>query len=324
MSEPSGRRSVHPAFRLLGFIALLAFLATTAGMSWRLLGLPRPIQDDVVRPLPMLGTSLALLLASLVATWIALRFVERRGFETLGLGGLGGRGGAPGAGRRIAIGFVGGGLTPTLVVLGFAAAGIAAIAPAAARPLDFLAVTAGLVAVSSWEEIFLRGYVMQLLAEWGGPWTAAIVSGGVFGLIHAGNPGANPAGLVITGVNGVLLALLVVRTGSLWMACAYHTGWNVVASVGFGLRDSGMVHPGSLAVTDLAGPVWLTGGAYGFEASWITGAVEALVLAALLALAPRWARDDAALPFYLGWPRREKSAPLDATRPPGAAETDID
>jgi membrane protease YdiL (CAAX protease family) len=324
MSEapaPIERRPVHPAFRLLGFIVLLALFATSAGMAWRLLGLPRPIQDDVVRPLPMLGTSLALLLASLVATWIALRFVERRGFGTLGLGG---RGGAPGVGRRIAIGFVGGGLTPALVVLGFAAAGIAAIAPAEARPLDFLAITAGLVAVSSWEEIFLRGYVMQLLSQWGGPWTAVIVSGGVFGAIHAGNPGANPAGLVITGVNGVLLALLVVRTGSLWMACAYHTAWNVVASVGFGLRDSGMVHAGSLAVTDLTGPVWLTGGAYGFEASWITGVVEALVLVALLYLAPRWARDAAALPFYLGWPRREKGAPWIGTRPPGAAKTDID
>jgi hypothetical protein len=102
-----------------------------------------------------------------------------------------------------------------------------------------------------------------------------------------GNPGANPAGLILTGLNGVLLAFLVIRTGSLWLACGYHAGWNVTASIFFGMRDSGLVHSGALAVTTLRGPEFLTGGDYGFEASWLTGGVEALVLAVLLVVGPR-------------------------------------
>jgi len=56
----------------------------------------------------------------------------------------------------------------------------------------------------------------------------------------------------------------------------------------------------------LAGPAWLTGGAYGFEASLLTGLVELLVLGAMLAMAGRLPGNAAARPFFRGGdpPRR--------------------
>lgn len=87
-----------------------------------------------------------------------------------------------------------------------------------------LPVIVGLMLISSLEEVVLRGYVLQLLAESSGRWIAALLTGLVFGLAHAENPGANLLGLANTAANGVLLAWLVMRTGSLWIACGYHAG----------------------------------------------------------------------------------------------------
>jgi membrane protease YdiL (CAAX protease family) len=124
--------------------------------------------------------------------------------------------------------------------------------------------------LSTWEEIALRGYPLQLLSEAWGPAWAATATGLAFGLLHAGNPGANPLGLLLTATGGVLLAWLVIRTGSLWLACGYHGGWNLTAAVVLGLRDSGVQHGGSLLRTELSGPAWLTGGDW-LQASLLTG-----------------------------------------------------
>jgi hypothetical protein len=94
--------------------------------------------------------------------------------------------------------------------------------------------------------------------------------------------------------------MLAARTGSLWLVCGYHAGWNLVAAIGFGMRDSGMLAPGALLSTELNGPTLLTGGSYGFEASIVSYVVEAVILVVLLIHAPRWAGDPEGYPYYQG------------------------
>jgi len=292
-TETTPPRRVHAGLRFLTFLVLLLGIAFLLGSGYRALQLPRPLTQGVPQPLGTLGISLVAVLAGLLATWVPLRWMERRGFDTLGL--------APEwrALPRVAFGFLGGGLTPALVLLVFVATGIATIQPTAPNLLiETLPMTLGLFIISCWEEIALRGYFLQALGEWSRPWFAAVASGTIFGLIHAGNPGANPAGLILTGVNGVLLSFLVIRTGSLWLACGYHAGWNVIAAIVLGMRDSGMVHRGALTSTELAGPAFLTGGDYGFEGSWLTGGVEAVILTLLLIVGPRLVNEPAARKFY--------------------------
>lgn len=286
-------RRLHPAFRFVGFLLFLVAGVVAIQVVWNLLKLPHATSKGIEQPLPLLLTATMLVILSTSVNWLSVRVFEGRGLRTLGFG-L-----APGLLRRVGIGLFFGGLTPAIVAWSLAAVGIATITRATP---DLLAVTLpmflAMAFISSWEELVLRGYFMQAIGAMGGPWVASIVSGLLFGLVHAGNPGANPAGLIITALNGILLALMTARTGSLWLACGYHAGWNLVAALGFGMRDSGMVSPGALFSTDLKGPTLWTGGSYGFEASLLSFLVELVILVVLCVHAPRWAGDSEAWPYY--------------------------
>jgi membrane protease YdiL (CAAX protease family) len=77
------------------------------------------------------------------------------------------------------------------------------------------------------EEFFFRGFFFTALRNWKGLWPAALITGGVFGVIHAG--GSDPAYLAPLAVFGVLLCLLYARTGSLWPCIALHCANNTLA-----------------------------------------------------------------------------------------------
>lgn len=77
------------------------------------------------------------------------------------------------------------------------------------------------------EEFFFRGYFFGALLNWRGVWPAALVTGLVFGGIHAGSA---PVGyLVPLAVLGFGLCVLRWRTGSLYPCVAVHCVNNCVA-----------------------------------------------------------------------------------------------
>jgi len=143
----------------------------------------------------------------------------------------------------------------------------------------------GILLLSSMEELLLRGYVLQNLSVPLGPWPAVLLTGGLFGFAHADNPGADPEGVIFIALGGILLGWLAVRTASLWCVCAYHVAWNVTGGLVLGLTVSGMSAPVSLLRGHPSGPDWLTGGAFGYESSWITMAAEMISLGLALWLA---------------------------------------
>jgi membrane protease YdiL (CAAX protease family) len=199
-------------------------------------------------------------------------------------------------------------IVPALVTLLLGFLGFAIVRPNAMSVGLLLGTTLPMVGatilLSTWEELAFRGYPLQLLIVWTGPWPAALATGILFGLAHAGNPGANALGFLNTAINGVLLAWIVMRTGSLWLACGYHTGWNFMASQVLGLVDSGVQAPGSLLATQLTGPDWVGGGGYGFEASAVTGLLEAALLGVLVWQARRLPQVESALLYF----RRARTA----------------
>lgn len=77
------------------------------------------------------------------------------------------------------------------------------------------------------EEFFFRGYFFGALRTWKGIWPAAVITGIVFGAIHAGS--APVAYLVPLAVFGFALCLLYARTGSLYPSIALHALNNSLA-----------------------------------------------------------------------------------------------
>ncbi len=71
------------------------------------------------------------------------------------------------------------------------------------------------------EELLFRGFLFPVLARGGRVTLALVASALLFGAIHL-----QPAGLPILSTLGLVLALAVRRTGSLWPAICVHACWN--------------------------------------------------------------------------------------------------
>jgi len=155
-----------------------------------------------------------------------------------------------------------------------------------------LAVIAGVV-----EELFLRGVLFRVTEQYLGTWLALVVSALFFGFLHLANPDASLwAGIAIALEAGVSLAAIYVLTRSLWAAIGMHIGWNLSESL-LGVPVSGN-EPTGVITTTFEGPNWLTGGAFGMEASVVVVGLWLIVAFVLLAMArsrgllvePRWRR----------------------------------
>ncbi len=129
------------------------------------------------------------------------------------------------------------------------------------------------VATGFVEEIFFRGIVYRLTEAAYGSTIAIVVSAALFGFAHAFSPNASVIATVAIAIEaGILLALAYVVTRRLWLAIGFHAAWNFTQGGIFGLAVSGHRSNG-LFLGQTSGPEWLTGGAFGPEASVIAIAV---------------------------------------------------
>ena len=117
------------------------------------------------------------------------------------------------------------------------------------------------------EELLLRGYPFVVLRNrWGVPVTMAVTSM-LFGILHAGNPGATPTAIANVMAAGVFLAGIRVVTGSLAAAWAAHFAWNWTLSGGFHAAVSGLPFGTPRYRLVDTGADWLSGGEWGPEGS---------------------------------------------------------
>ncbi|MGH9743495.1 MAG: lysostaphin resistance A-like protein [Candidatus Acidiferrum sp.] len=123
------------------------------------------------------------------------------------------------------------------------------------------------VVVGLTEEFLFRGYSLHTLAEGIGFWPAAVVLSLGFGAIHLHNPGEGWAGIAGVAFVGLFWCFTLKRTGSLWFALGMHAATDFGETFLFSVPDSGTIFPGHLSNAVLHGPVWLTGGSAGPEAS---------------------------------------------------------
>ncbi len=109
-----------------------------------------------------------------------------------------------------------------------------------------------------------------------------------FALGHWGNPGMQGATKVWASLNiglaAIMLGLAYLKTRSLALPIGLHLGWNWAQGTLLGFGVSGNAEVGFLRPVFHGQPEWLTGGAFGLEASL----PAILVLVAFILYLSRW------------------------------------
>jgi uncharacterized protein len=121
--------------------------------------------------------------------------------------------------------------------------------------------------VGFFEESVTRAYALFTVADGIRFWPAAGLLSGIFGAVHLGNSGESWVGALAAALIGLFFCFTVRRTGSLWFAIGMHFAWDYAESFIYSVPDSGAVIIGHLINSSEHGPVWLTGGTVGPEAS---------------------------------------------------------
>lgn len=209
---------------------------------------------------PLKAIAIVIVWAGLgIAVYVGLvRLIERRRPAELSLAR---------SGRELGIGLAVGAGLYTACVLILMVAGIYRID--GLNPVSYM-LPAVAMALSSGilEELVFRAVLFRVVEEWLGSWVSLAVSSLVFGFVHLINPAATVLGAVFISVEaGLLLAAAYMLTRRLWMSIGFHFAWNYTQSGIFsGIVSGGDTDPG-LVKPVIDGPVLLTGGTFGLEAS---------------------------------------------------------
>lgn len=142
-------------------------------------------------------------------------------------------------------------------------------------PGDLWAMLSMAVVSGVTEETLFRGVLFRHIEQLLGSWGALAITSAFFGLAHITNPNSSAfAAFAIAVEAGLLLGAAYMLTRRLWLAIGIHAGWNFTQGWVFGIPVSGSNPQIGLLSTARSGPDWLTGGAFGLEAS-----VVALIVA---------------------------------------------
>ncbi|WP_343612417.1 type II CAAX endopeptidase family protein [Novosphingobium sp.] len=262
LPQPRWRRILlHPGSLLvIGFIWLALAEVVSMVLSEKLLG--RDADHHIHAPVQIL-----------VALWLILawklykRWVERSADTELPWAG---------AGREWAAGLAFGmllfsAMTGMVALLG----GLTVTGVGGVGDLAAMVAMAAISGVG--EELLFRGVILRQLEKMVGTWGGLALTSAFFGLAHLGNEGATWfAALAIALEAGLLLGAAYLLTRRLWLAMGIHSGWNFTQGWIFSVPVSGGKAPEGLLLTARHGPEWLTGGAFGLEASAVAMVVATL------------------------------------------------
>lgn len=143
------------------------------------------------------------------------------------------------------------------------------------------------------EELLFRGVLFQRLIDGVGVWPAQLLIAALFVMTHMGNPNLEGATRLWAGANiflaSILFGLAWVRTSSLALPIGIHFMANVTQGVILGFGVSGTTEPSLFAPRFLTDLTWLTGGAFGLEAS-LPGLLAVILAVAAFLLTGRKTR----------------------------------
>ncbi|WP_223634979.1 CPBP family intramembrane glutamic endopeptidase [Corallococcus sp. EGB] len=289
-----GEGRLRNGWKGLGFVVVSSVLAGI--LMWLQTLLPAAVRSFV--PNPFFGF-LGVLLVSL-----DFLYLEKQPLTSLGMS-LGRR-----AGRELGMGVLAGVGLVSLVALGAWAAGGYHLERAANAQLTAVVKAAWLMlGVGLFEEALFHGYLFQRAIRGLGERWAQVVISLLFCLAHPFNTEMEVptriVAMVTTFLAGWMLGLCYLRTRHLALSVGVHMGWNwFLGMMGFGV--SGKESHGWWMPVFQGRPEWVTGGAYGLEASVFGVVVLGLAIIALT----RWKGSAAQEP-------RAMARPVEAPAPQG-------
>ncbi|WP_342117252.1 CPBP family intramembrane glutamic endopeptidase [Pseudoduganella sp. OTU4001] len=140
--------------------------------------------------------------------------------------------------------------------------------------------------VAIMEELLFRAVLFRVTEERWGTRTALVANVLLFALAHLPNEHVTALAVLNTGIAGLGFCAAWMLTRSLWLPVGMHFAWNYLFDGVIGVPVSGHAARGWLQV-QMSGPEWLSGGAYGVEASLATLLLWAVAAAWMLRNAKR-------------------------------------
>lgn len=137
---------------------------------------------------------------------------------------------------------------------------------------------------SFFQEFILLCVVYRLTEELAGTWIALFTSLLLFAGVHIVNENETLLSVAMLSLSSLILIAPFILTRRLWVSWGFHAGWNFMQAGVFGMANSGLTFEGWL-ITEISGPQWVTGGAVGLEATYLSVGIDFLIGAALLAMA---------------------------------------
>lgn len=204
-------------------------------------------------------------LGVITIAWV--RLVERRTLPAVGLS-LDARTSRFSGGVLIGIAMMCGIVALDWGAGGFVSRGVARAFASPQAMAGIAVLLLGFAVQSSVEEILFRGWMMSALAYKWGVVPAVLVSSLLFTLLHF-EPAVSPLFVPNVFLFALFACCWSLRTGNIWGVMGWHAGWNWLLGVGFELPVTGLnTHlPALIARLAPQGPIYLTGGTEGVEAS---------------------------------------------------------
>ncbi|HVZ85099.1 MAG TPA: type II CAAX endopeptidase family protein [Terracidiphilus sp.] len=157
--------------------------------------------------------------------------------------------------------------------------GIAVVLTPGLQSWGWLAADAAFFALAAMaEEVAFRGYGFQRFEAVVGSLGASLGYAFFYALMQAMLPGASRLSFLVSFLLGLVLSLAYVRTRALWVSWGINFGWKASRALLFGLTVSGVSSHSSVVEGDPMGPLGLTGGGFGLDASWLAFFVLLLAL----------------------------------------------
>lgn len=160
-------------------------------------------------------------------------------------------------------------------------------------PVPMLIFLVAVFIQSGAEELTDRFFLYQKLRRrYRSPAFAIIINSLIFAALHLANPGITYIAVAQIILVGLVFSLLVYYYDALWMAMAFHCGWNYTQNIIFGLPNSGIVSSFSMFRLEAASA--RNGFFYnvGFGVEGSVGAVLVLAAVMIIIIVMNWGKGE--------------------------------